>query len=104
MDNYRAYLFEDWETTHGRKLAPEEKLRWHDLRHVAASILVSDGHALEEVKPILGHMDTEMTEYYTQLLPSRQQAIMSDLELLMKPEQEDTVKAVGQWMQRRRPR
>ncbi|UQI42696.1 tyrosine-type recombinase/integrase [Vreelandella venusta] len=48
-----------------------EDLRIHDLRHTAASWLVSDGVPLEVIKELLGHSSITMTERYAHLAPQR---------------------------------
>lgn len=46
-------------------------LRIHDLRHTAASWLVSEGVPLEVVKDLLGHSTIVMSERYAHLAPHR---------------------------------
>lgn len=58
-------------------------MRIHDMRHVVASVLVMNGATLEQVRPILGHMSTEMTQYYTSLSTGFNRATMNELPTLM---------------------
>ena len=53
------------------KNAKLDDLRIHDLRHTAASWLVTDGVPLEVVKELLGHSSITMTERYAHLAPHR---------------------------------
>lgn len=53
------------------EMAKLEDLRIHDLRHTAASWLVSHGVPLEVVKDLLGHSSIMMTERYAHLAPHR---------------------------------
>jgi len=43
------------------KAAGLPRLRWHDLRHVAASVLIADGHPVTYVSHVLGHATPSIT-------------------------------------------
>ena len=52
------------------------EIRFHDLRHSCASILLSKGFTLKDVQEWLGHADTKMTaNVYGHLDMSRKNAI-----------------------------
>jgi integrase len=54
----------------GAKLIPKT-VRFHDLRHTVASLLLSSGHSLRAVSQRLGHSDPALTlRVYTHCLPS----------------------------------
>jgi len=50
-----------------RERAGMPRLRIHDLRRTAGSLMVQSGHSLGAVKEILGHADTKTTEIYARL-------------------------------------
>lgn len=53
------------------KRAGIEDMRIHDLRHTAASWMITEGAPLEVVKELLGHSSITMTERYAHLAPHR---------------------------------
>lgn len=58
-----------------------EGLRFHDLRHTCAAILISDGRHMEEVKDHLGHGSIRVTsDRYGHLFPSARLALAEGLE------------------------
>jgi len=44
-------------------------VRWHDLRHAAASFLIQGGATLAEVAHQLGHLSTQTSARYAHLVP-----------------------------------
>lgn len=54
-----------WERLRAKADLPE--LRLHDLRHQAASLMVSNGRTLYEVQAILGHASPTVTQRYSHL-------------------------------------
>ncbi|WP_417329215.1 tyrosine-type recombinase/integrase [Halomonas cupida] len=61
------------------KQAGLSDIRIHDLRHTAASWLVTDGVPLEVVKELLGHSSITMTERYAHLAPHRVREAVNQL-------------------------
>jgi integrase len=60
-------------------------VRFHDLRHSAATILLSMGVHPKVVQEILGHSQISMTlDTYSHVLPSMQQEAMDKLDDLFK--------------------
>lgn len=59
-------------------------MRLYDMRHVCASLLVSAGNVtIDQLRPILGHMDRRMTEYYTHLTLESEKHIMNQIPSLI---------------------
>lgn len=52
---------------YARKLNGLENIRFHDLRHTAASFMVAGGANLAEVRDILGHSNLQVTSRYSHL-------------------------------------
>jgi integrase len=61
---YRQLIGEFWVA---RKAAGMEHVRWHDLRHSTASMLINAGVSLYIVGQILGHSSTQTTSRYAHL-------------------------------------
>ena len=58
-----------------------EKIRFHDLRHSCASMLIAMGWTLKDVQEWLGHADIKMTaNIYTDLDTARKSSIAASLE------------------------
>ena len=56
-------------------------LRFHDLRHTCAAILIANGRHMEEVKEHLGYSSIQVTsDRYDHLFPSARQALAEGLE------------------------
>ena len=65
------------------KLIPEA-VRFHDLRHTVASLLLSDGHSLKAVSRRLGHKDRAMTlRVYAHCLPGDDGKLADGLNRMM---------------------
>jgi integrase len=64
-------------------------IRFHDLRHSAATLLLSLGIHAKVVQEMLGHTQISMTmDIYSHVLPSMQQDAVSRLNnLLQRPEE-----------------
>jgi integrase len=58
-----------------------EDLRFHDLRHTCAALLIANGQHIEEVKDHLGHRSIRVTsDRYGHLFPSAKAALAESLE------------------------
>ena len=60
-----------------RKAAKMEHVRFHDLRHSTASLLIQSGTDLYTVSKILGHSSTKMSERYAHMEVSQQRDALS---------------------------
>jgi len=54
-----------------------QDVRFHDLRHTAASHMVMRGATLKEVQEVLGHRTFTMTLRYSHLSPSHLRALLT---------------------------
>lgn len=65
----------------GRNDLIPEDLRFHDLRHTCAALLIANGRHMEEVKDNLGHSSIRVTsDRYGHLFPSARAALADSLE------------------------
>ena len=63
------------------KRAALPRIRFHDLRHTCASMLLSEGYGLKDVQEWLGHSDIKMTaNIYGHLDIRRKRSIANGLE------------------------
>ena len=61
-----------------------EKVRFHDLRHSVASLLLSKGHSLKAVSQRLGHANPTMTlRVYAHTMPNDDAKLAEGLALMM---------------------
>ncbi len=64
-------------------------VRFHDLSHSTATLLLSEGVHLKVVQEILGHSEISMTmDTYSHVLPTMQQEAISKLNDALKQEDE----------------
>ena len=67
-----------------------EGLRFHDLRHTAASLMVNAGMDLYVVGNILGHSSSETTKRYAHLVLDRQREAIEALGRALQPKKQET--------------
>ena len=74
---------------HGRlKVAGLPPIRLHDLRHSAATLMLSMGVPLKVVQEVLGHSNISMTgNIYAHVLPSMQQEAADRMDALFRQSQ-----------------
>jgi len=88
---YGDYLDNTSLTRMFKKLLKDAELpniRFHDLRHSAATILLSMGVHPKVVQELLGHSSISMTmDTYSHVLPSMQQEAMGKMDNLFKPKE-----------------
>lgn len=66
-----------------REAAGLPGLRWHDLRHTCAALLIAQRHTLHEVKEQLGHSKIAVTsDRYGHLFPEARRAMADSLDAL----------------------
>jgi integrase len=83
-------------------LTHRSKIRWHDMRHTHATLLLTDGAPPHEVAKRMGHSVTTLMETYAHVLPERERAAadiiqnlvpISDEEFLPADEDEESLPA-----------
>jgi len=52
-----------------------QNLRFHDLRHDFATLLINNGASLYQVQHALGHKDQRMSQRYAHLLPENRDVV-----------------------------
>jgi len=58
-----------------------ESLRWHDMRHTFASLLLNRGESLKTISELMGHSSVQVTgDRYAHLMPSTRQEAVDGLE------------------------
>jgi integrase len=66
-----------------KKVTRYEGVRFHDLRHTCASLLIAAGRSLQEVKEHLGHSSIRVTsDRYAHLYPEARAAMADALDAL----------------------
>jgi integrase len=79
----RAIAAERWESEDGAKPLPA-KVRFHDLRHTVASLLLSDGGSLRAVSQRLGHSNPALTlRVYAHCMPTDDERLADALARLI---------------------
>ena len=72
------------------------RIRFHDLRHTFASLLIQAGHPLAYIKEQLGHSSIKMTvDVYGHLVPGAHREVMNTLPSLGGPLSADDEAASG---------
>ena len=84
-----------WRKT--RKQAGLESIRYHDLRHAFASMLISAGCSVKAVSVALGHSSAATTlNLYSHLWPGDEDRIRDAVDLAMAPRAEDQLRTKGE--------
>jgi integrase len=81
-----------------RAALPTEKhgLRFHDLRHTCASLLIAAGAHPKAIQEHLGHKDIQTTfNVYGHLLPSAREALAAALDSIFDDDQPDNVRSLS---------
>jgi integrase len=62
------------------------RIRFHDLRHIAATLLLSRGVSVKVVSEMFGHADVAITlRIYAHVLPHIQQSAVEPMEDILRP-------------------
>ena len=72
------YISERWKLILKKYNMPH--IRFHDLRHSAASLLLANGFSLKEIQEYLGHADIKSTQIYTHIQLSAKDDIADKLD------------------------
>ena len=76
------------------KRAGLEGVRFHDLRHTAATMMVTSGVDIVTVQQILGHSDIKMTARYTHPTTETKMSAVNSLEMQIRGHDSDTLAKV----------
>jgi integrase len=86
-----------------RRAGLPEKLRFHDLRHTCASILIAQGAHPKEIQERMGHSTIQLTfDRYGHLLPSLDQRLRDGLDAAWQTAQDEDVPTGGEVVRLRR--
>ena len=58
-----------------------KRIRFHDLRHSSATMLLSLGFSLEDIKAWLGHSDIATTQRYAHYLDSKKRTMLDSINI-----------------------
>lgn len=68
------------------QIASLRKIRFHDLRHTCASLLLAQGVSFKAIQEILGHSDIRVTmNLYTHLYPEAKREVADKMDAILKP-------------------
>ena len=89
--NFKTYYFQP-----SLAKAKLRRIRFHDLRHTFASLLIQAGHPLAYIKEQLGHSSIRMTvDVYGHLVPGAHREVMNTLPSLgEKKEKRSSVRVI----------